>query len=168
MYKGKLGVKHWLSLAIVAYLIGANLLYFFLLKPISNKLRVIKTQKSTAEDWYLLNTARQAVKEFRGRLVKPDELKLVRSRIINIARGCNVTVLSIVPSSSEEKFGWGLAKIPIKVQFRGGYHGIGSFISRLESSEKLFIVDDLHISNEIDKKHNHKAKLILYAIKSVK
>jgi hypothetical protein len=168
MHKGKLGVKRWLSLAIVAYLIGANLLYFFLSKPISTKLRVIKTQKSTAEDYCVLNTARQAVKGFRGRLVGPDELKLVRSRIINIARRSDVRVLSIVPSSSEEKFGWGLTKIPIKVQLRGGYHDIGSFISRLESSEKLFVVDNLHISNEVDKKHNHKAKLMLYAIKSVK
>ena len=168
MYKGKLGVKHWLSLAIVVYLIGANLVYFFLLKPISDKLRVIKTQKSTAEDWYLLNTARQAVKAFRGRLVGPDELKLVRSRIINIARRCDVTVLSIVPSSSEERFGWGLAKIPIKVQLQGGYHDIGSFISRLESSEKLFIVDDLRIANEVDRKHNHSTNVTLYAIRAVK
>ena len=168
MYKGKLGIKRWVFLGVIVYLVGANLLYFFLLKPISNKLRIIKTQKSTAEDYYLLNSARQGVKEFRGRLVGPDELKSVRSRIIYIARRSNVTLSSVVLSSSEEKFGWGLAKIPIKVRLQGRYHDIGSFISRLESSEKLFIVDDLRIANRIDRKHNHSANLTLYAIRAVK
>jgi Tfp pilus assembly protein PilO len=168
MYKGKLATKHWVFLGVAVYLIGVNLLYFVLLRPMHNKLRLIKTQKSTAEDCYLLDTARQATKEFGDRLVQPNELKLVRRRIIDIARRYNVTVLSIALPSSEEKFGWQLAKIPIKVQLQGGYHDIGSFISGLESSEKLFVVDNLHIYNEIDKKHNRRANFILYAIKSVK
>ncbi|MCK4590270.1 MAG: type 4a pilus biogenesis protein PilO [Candidatus Latescibacteria bacterium] len=167
MYKGKLGIKHWVLLGVAVYLIGVNLLYFLLLKPVSNRFRVIKTQKSVGEDLYLLNATRQAVKEFRGRLVKPDELKLVRRRIIDIARRYNITLLSIAPPSSEEKIGWGLAKIPIKVQLQGGYHDIGSFISRLESWEKLFVVDDLHIFNQVGKKYN-KAEFTLYTIKSVK
>lgn len=168
MYRGKLGVKHWISLGVVAYLIGANLLYFFLLKPISNRVEAIKTRKSTAEDYYLLNVARQTVKEFRHHLVEPDEFNSIRSGVIDIARRCNIRSLSISPASSEEKMGWGLVKIPIKVQFQGTYHDIGSFINRIESSEKLFIVDDLYISNETDKKYKHKAGFILYVIRSVK
>ena len=168
MSRGKFGVKHWIPLGVVAYLIGANLLYFLVIKPSFSKLEAIKTRKSVAEDYCLLNTARQAVKEFRRRLVRPNELKLIRRRIIDIARRYDVTVLSIAPPSSEEKIGWKLAKIPIKVQLQGRYHDVGSFIGRLESSKKLFVVDNLQISNKTAKKYKHNAKFILYVIRSVK
>ena len=166
MYKGKLKIKHVVSLGIILYLIGANLFYFFLLKPISNKLETLKAQKSIAEDYYLLTAARQSVKEFRSRFVKTDEMDLVRTELIELARRCRITPSSVDALAPEEKMGWGLIKIPIEAQLRGSYHAIGRFVARLERSETVFVIKELHISNEVDKKNAHHARLLLYAFRS--
>lgn len=164
-----MNLKRDIFLGVMVYLIAAGLSYFFLLKPVSSRLGALKARKSIAEDYYLLNTSRLSMKAFRrDRFVNPDELNSVRTEIIDLARRCQVTPSSVDVLSPEEKMGRGLTKILIEVHLRGGYHAIGSFIGRLEGSETLFVVRDLQISNDTDKKGAHRAQLILYVIRFVK
>jgi len=68
-------------LATVAYLIGANVIYFLLLKLTYSKVETVKTEKSTAEDLYLLNADPRAVEGFRGHLLVSNELKSVLLKV---------------------------------------------------------------------------------------
>jgi Tfp pilus assembly protein PilO len=160
-----LNLKRGISLGIIVYLIGVSLSYFFLLKPISDRLGALKARKSIVEDYYLLTTARLSMKAgSKGCFVNRDELNSVRTELIDLARRCQVTPSSVDVLSPEEKMGRGLIKIPIEVHLRGNYHAIGSFIGRLEGSETLFVVRDLHVSSDTGKKAAHRAQLILYVI----
>lgn len=160
-----MNLKRGIFLGIIVYLIGVSLTYFFLLKPISSKLGALKARKSIVEDYNLLTTARLSMKAgSKGCFVDPDELNSVRTEIMDLARRCQITPSSVDVRSPEEKMGRGLIKIPIEVHLRGNYHAIGSFVGRLEGSETLFVVRDLHVSNNTDRKVALRAQLILYVI----
>ncbi len=168
MNKREMGLGQWVIIALVGYLIVITLLYILLLRPTFNRLNEVKIEASTAEEHFLLDSARQAVNTFRGRLVKADEINSVRSEIMNLGQKSNVTSLSVEPLPSEEDIGRGLVKIPIKVQLQGGYHNIGTFINNLESSEKLSFVGNLDIQNQTGMEQKHKAEFMLYVFKPAK
>jgi len=65
------------GLAIVAYLIGANVIYFPLLKMTYNRVEMVKIEKSTANAPYLLNYDPWGVEGFRGHLLVSNVLQSV-------------------------------------------------------------------------------------------
>lgn len=64
-----------------------------------------------------------------------------------------------VPSKTELLY----TEMPIKIEAKGGYHGLGRFINDIENAKNIMAIGDLEISSNSDDIYNHNVRLLIIA-----
>ena len=97
------------------------------------------------------------------KLVNKKELGSVINNIHTLARENAVSVMTLKPQSERPSPDY--IKYPYELSVSGMYHKIGKFISKLESSPDIYVVDSLNIHPAPESKDKSKAGLLNAEIK---
>jgi len=110
------------------------------------------------------------IKETQSRVFTVEERGLLLGQISKMAQESRVDVLASKPTADKVVFPapYHLKYQPSGYEFtvQGGYHDLGSFVSRLENSGKLLRVQSIQITPSDKSPERHIAQLKLWAILS--
>lgn len=83
---------------------------------------------------------------YQPRLAHGGDVEWLRSKVIETAHRAQVKIISISPSRQDEKKLY--IRVPITAGLECGYHQLGDFISKLESSKQFIKVDSIDLTVE--------------------
>ncbi|MFC1590208.1 type 4a pilus biogenesis protein PilO, partial [Candidatus Omnitrophota bacterium] len=172
----------FMLIALIGLIVVSLWVYFLLLPQFSKLFRVFgKTGKLRAEvlaheaDLNRIGIFKKKLEEYKAKIRDCEEgfsdegeLPQVIESVSDMARDSAVKIVSITaikPSAVRARqLGGFYREIPIMVSARSGYHELGMFISRLESSRKLIKVADVDIgANSVyPKKHDSELLILVY------
>lgn len=166
-------------IAIFIAAVFAVLLYFnFLLKPqiinlsdTRSKLRKVSADlKSAKSDIAKIDSMKSAIETYNKKLDKyertlpteegiPDLLE----SLSRMAESTNMRIAGIVPVEQKEVGAKNRAykEIPIMITAKAGYHGLGRFLSSLESSDRFMKVVDMEIKSDPSSPKRHDVELLV-------
>lgn len=91
-----------------------------------------------------INELGNKINSYRQKISTPGDISLVINEVFKIAKDMKIEIVSLQPQQTEEETLY--VRLPLKVVIEAGYHELGRFLSRIESSEKFIKVDNLQIS----------------------
>lgn len=158
--------------------------FFFFLKPSMGKLfdlmpRVrerrieIKTVRRDLAHEDLLKKRLEALEQKMGRyekkLSREKEIPMLLENLSKLAKNSRVKILSITPIEKKLKAPAEAAiedsvyqEVPIAINAQSGYHELGTFINRLENSERYMQVSDIKIKSGKANPKRHDIEFIVY------
>ncbi len=105
------------------------------------------------------------VQSYEKRLPAKTEIPLLLEQLSKIARETGVKILAITPSNVKktkvEKEDKPYVEIPISVTAQGGYHELGTFLNRMEKSDRFMKIAELLISTNSQDKKSHNLEMIV-------
>jgi type IV pilus assembly protein PilO len=155
---------------------------FFILRPqlvsivcaLGNSIKVAGELGSAKTDIANIPKFKKTIEAYRGkielaekRLPAEREIPSLLESLSDMARRCNVKIVSITPvvvpvkaeRSSRSRPVY--QEIPIAITAKSGYHELGSFISKLENSDRFMMVDDIEIRANKANPRSHDVELIV-------
>jgi len=173
----KLTQKTWLLFILPT--IGIIVLFVFMSRPkfkeikdLNAKIEKAKTEMSalqqtarTKEDLIKeISAMREAIEYYEKRIPSEKGIPWLLKELSRVARETGIRYVSITPMSEErsELF----VKIPMSVQIKCGYHSLGRYLSKIESSQRFMTVDDISISPDGSNplKHNVTLKISTFML----
>lgn len=152
------------AVAIMIYVAAANLSYFLVLKPVWNRLDVLRDRKTIIEDFFVVRESSTAVAAFRDGLMKGDQRMTVITSLEQLAKDAGVRVSEepkLLPQSEISKR---MVEYPIELTLRGEYHEIGGFLGLVESSQRFLIVRRVSFEANEDGGGDPEAKVLVGAV----
>lgn len=125
--------------------IGANFVY----EPKSRQLRRLEQGLAEEEEFNSLSNEISSLEKrlqlYHRRLMEKgkEEVELV-DRVRDIAKEVPVKVVSMVPIPVRR--GKGFDFVSLKIIFEGSYHQLGTFVAKVENSEKYIRVNSIQFS----------------------
>ncbi len=172
-----------LLLVVLVTLIVAVLYLSFVFVP--QVVRVFKLTADTAKMRSQLNSARvvigsfekmnkdleeqsQKVESYEKKLPAEQEIPALLENLSNIARGSNIKIIGIAPVMSyffrddkSVKEGQIYREIPILITAKSGYHELGSFLDKLENSDRFMKAADIDIKSNKASPNKHDVELLV-------
>lgn len=152
------------------------------------KKEIIKEQETLKRDQALvaskaqlqsrLASVQEKLKDYEKALPPYREMPNILQKIGEEAYGCKVKVTKIEPLRTEKPAAAAkpgakpetankpaaiYTEIPIQVEANGGYHALGEFINRIETSGNVMSIGDIEIKANPDDMLNHHARLLIVA-----
>ena len=173
--------KTWIKIGIGAAIFA--LLYFFILSPawfkrpeVHQKILATETQivgvknaMRKRPEWIReQETFQKFIKDSKERIYAPGESSLLLGMISKLAEESKVTVVASKPKMFDGKL-----PVPFDKEYEanaydftleGGYHEIGSFISKIESNPKLLRVQSFTVRSREEDPKKHLIDLSLSAV----
>ena len=81
--------------------------------------------------------------------------------LTDILERLNIQLEQIIPGKKEKK--GNIIKIPYQVQFKCDYEKLGDFVTELEKNNRIILIDQLIIKNDIEKtrgKNNNQKEIL--------
>jgi len=177
--------KHQIVILAALIAILAVILYFtLLLKPQVERVigTVIKNHKMKVElksmESEIANIARyrkeagaykDKVERYERMLPAEQEIPSLLENLSGMARSSGVKIVGITPVSiSQEKMREGniYQEIPILISAKSGYHELGSFMDKLEDSDRFMKVADIEINanKSSPRKHDLEVLILTYVL----
>jgi len=153
--------KNYIINAVV--ILVAVFIAFNIFQAQSKSLVVLKSQKEIEEKKNAVLSDIASLEKkitFYKSVVNRKEISSIISRIGNIAKESGVNLITIAPGASVERKTL-LERYSFRVDIEAdNYHLVGDFVSRLENSSDIYIVDSVRIRSD-DSEDKVKAKKIL-------
>lgn len=108
-----------------------------------------------------VNAMRESIKYYEQKLPTAPEKKIswLLIELSRIARETGIKYLSITPQAEEKKELH--IRVPIKIEIQCGYHSLGKFLSKIESSQRFMNVDNITISPDSSNPLKHRISLTI-------
>lgn len=147
---------------------------FFILRPICNKCADLKTQIVSVKNNInslnqqissmdnikrQLEALRQEQSDYEKKFPKEEEIPALFDSLSNIALKSGVAIIAIKPSHPAQEAVF--HEIPMEISAKGGYHQIGQFINKLETSDRFIEVKDIEIKQDNTTPRRHSLKLLV-------
>jgi len=116
-----------------------------------------------------LTEYKERVAYYEGQFPKKGDIPSIVESLSDMARESAVKIASITPLKASEtrtaQLGGFYLEIPVLISARSGYHELGSFINKIESSGFFMKIADIEIkSNEqMPKRHDCELLILTYA-----
>ena len=107
---------------------------------------------------------RQKAEELESRLPSKTELPELLERLSEVAERSRMKIIEIHPFETVQAEGIPSAtyeELLIAITAKSGYHELGSFISQLESSKRMFVVREIMIQFDPGDQKKHHIKLVV-------
>ncbi|MCD4690924.1 type 4a pilus biogenesis protein PilO [bacterium] len=150
--------------AILIYVVAANLSYFLVLKPVWSRLDVLQSRKTIIEDFFVVRESSSAVAGFRDGLMKGDQRMTIITSLEHIAGEAGVRVSGEPRLLPEVEVSKHMVEYPIELTLAGSYHKVGSFLGRVESSSRFLIVRRIVFEVKDDGRGDTEARIIVGAV----
>lgn len=154
--------KQMAALIITTALIILFVYFNFLLKPqfikiagITGKLNKVNMDiKNSRADIAKIDGMKKAVEAYNAKIGQYEQLlptkegvPAILESLSEMAKSANMRISGIVPIDQKDPAPRGRVyqEIPIMISAKGGYHELGSFMFKLESSGRFMRIADIHI-----------------------
>ena len=108
-----------------------------------------------------LQTKRKIIEEHKRRLPTDLDDSIFFKEISAMAAETGVTIIAITPVGMKGNRETGAFQIvPMKINARGGYHSLGAFVNRIESTDSLKTVSSYQITAD-SKNGNHSLYMVV-------
>ena len=139
-----------ISTAVVLLLsafVGVNFVYKPQTVDLKSLEQAVKHEQELGDLTNDVSSMEKRLKVYRSHLMeKGKEEEQLIDRVREIAREVPVRVISMVPSSVSKSERRGSNFVSLRIIFEGSYHQLGTFISKVENSEKFMQVGSIHFS----------------------
>ncbi|MFH1837469.1 MAG: type 4a pilus biogenesis protein PilO [Candidatus Omnitrophota bacterium] len=112
-----------------------------------------------------LGGLKKDLEEYAESLPDKKEIPEFLEGMSAIAKVSGVRIISITPAEikdpDDEKSKGFYKEMPITITAESGYHELGSFISNLESGNRVVLIEDLRIQGREDSSRKHDIKMTL-------
>lgn len=103
----------------------------------------------------------EQVKKYREVFPSESDLSQLLKYLSGQARASNVSLIGVEPKEGEAISGGAFREVLLTLQARGGYHSLGLFLNRLETGERMMIVDHFDLSADPQNPREHQMRLEL-------
>lgn len=135
-------------LNILILLLAVFIAFNFVYKKQEQELQGLMAQKDTEikKNAVLQNIGRieRRIADYKAMLPQRDPSEAINA-VNDIARACDVKIVSIRPAVSEEKAGYVISGFEASLS-APSYHALGRFISSLENYQDIYIIDSVDIT----------------------
>ena len=174
--------KVWIFAGIVTLLVLTGYMKFFLgpalqkngrlgseIKDLRQRLKSTKASLARLPQMEKeIAQLHQKSETLKVRFPSKAELPELLEHLSGIAESSDVKIVEILPASmmpapsKTEKVGQGAyEELPIAFTAKSGYHELGSFINRLENSERIFTVKDIEVKADPSDPKRHHVRLVV-------
>lgn len=168
----KLSRKTWLF--FIVPIVGIVVLFIFLSRPKLNNIKELDGQieqenEKLAQNMRIARTKDLLVKEiskmqdaidyYERRIPSDKGTAWLLMELSRVARSTGIKYISITPQAEEKKGSY--IKVPMQIKIRCGYHGLGRFVNRIESSQRFMTVDNIVISPDGANPLRHNITLLI-------
>lgn len=84
------------------------------------------------------------IASYEPRITPKKDVEWLRRKVTEMADQAQVKIVSITPQAPDEKETY--IRLPIRMEVECGYHQLGDFISKLESSKEFIKIDALDLT----------------------
>lgn len=110
----------------------------------------------------------EKVGKYEKTLPTEDDIPGLLESLAEMAKSSNLSIVGIVPveSKDDKPKGRVYSEIPIMISAKGGYHELGRFMSRIETSDRFIKIIDMQIkmNRPIPKKHDVELSVVTYIL----
>ena len=152
----------FLSVSICVLAVGSA--YFFVMQPISTGLREVREQKGMLHDYMVIQQADAAIGAFKNGLMTGDQRLTVMSEVRLMAEGSGVKIAGDPDLLLKRDISGHFAEYPIRLRVRGSFHGVGEFLSLLESSPRFVLVEEIEMMSDVASKSSKSEATVLLAL----
>ncbi len=108
------------------------------------------------------------VGKYEKTLPTEEGIPALLESLAEMAKSSNMSIVGIVPveMKKDKPKGRVYAEIPIMISAKGGYHELGRFMSRVETSDRFIKIIDMQIkvNKPIPKKHDVELSVVTYIL----
>ncbi len=131
------------AIAFIAIFIGFSFIHKpFISKKVSLKNRIVEERK---RNLYLaqIKLLKERVDFYEKRLPEQKSVSWLLDEVSRIASENGLELLFLKPETPEDQANF--IKLPIRIEANSTYHGLGKFLSNLESSKKFIKVENIQL-----------------------
>lgn len=167
----------WIILAVLLIAMALIAYVNFLLKPtiaalsrINPELADLRMSVEETERWIRIRPKQEGrLEELKTEVSKyavissaEDEIPLLLQELSKVAHKSDVEIIGIRPEEVDYDAHEGrglLEEIPISITARCGYHRLGYFISKLENSDRVFVIRGIKVTGRPQTTESHDVSL---------
>lgn len=151
-----------LSIFICALVVGSG--FFFVMHPLSTRLHEVREQKSMLHDYVVIQQADAAIGAFRSGLMTGDQRLTVMSEVRLMAEGSGVKIAGDPDLLLKRDISGYFAEYPVRLRVKGSFHGVGEFLSLLESSPRFVLVEEIEMMSDVASKSSKSEATVILAL----
>ncbi|MFC1632212.1 type 4a pilus biogenesis protein PilO [Candidatus Omnitrophota bacterium] len=176
----KIPKKSWVLICVFLILAICAFSYNIVFYPMLSKIKDLSVQvqqrkriiqKAEVDPEYFgdlsseIELLKSTMKTYQQELMALTEVPQILKELNQIAAGLDIKFVSVDPLEREKLMLPGareqLLRFPIKVKLQCGYHQLGVFINRIESSAQFMQISDLKISLDSRDIWTHQVELVI-------
>ena len=152
------------------------LYYYLLVQPKLNRLGVLMPEVKelrlelalVKEDMKNKDRLNQQLRQLDERVKKYQEVFPSESDLSQLlkylsgqAKDCDVSLIGVEPKERDAISGGVFREVLLTLQARGGYHSLGFFLNRLETGERMMVVDHFELRTDPGNPREHQIRVDL-------
>jgi Tfp pilus assembly protein PilO len=162
--KGRHAVWKVAILSVLLYFATFNLSYFFIMKPVWQRLDGLVAKKAIIQDFLIVRESGSAITAFRDGLMRGDERVTVISELEQMATRAGLRLAGRPGLPGSREVSQRMTEYPIELRLRGSYHEVGEFLGLVESSHRFLMVREVELDTRDTSSREGEAKIVVGAI----
>lgn len=138
------------------------------IKTVKQQLKLIQTDENNVSNLKSqIESQSEKLQIYQKKLPTEEEIPTLLEDLSKLAKDTNVKIIAIKPkhgqqapeSASSEVY----TELPVDIVAKSGYHQLGSFINKLENSDRFMKIKDIKINASTDDALRHDITLVVSA-----